>query len=205
MVKEKIGRCAICHAQRDCCICHGLPRIELRTKVCLVIHAKELRRSSNTGRLAIAALVNSEMRIRGHPRQPLELGDLLAEPYRTLLFYPSHEAVELTSTLVAQDPRPIQLIVPDGTWRQASKISYRYRELQDVQRVMISTPNSSEFHLRAQHRAEGMATLQAIAHALGVIEGDFVKGQLMRLYNVKLQQTLLNRGLLTEAKSLLSV
>jgi DTW domain-containing protein len=204
-VKRKIGRCAICHLYWSLCICHAIPRIEIRTRLCPVIHAKELRRSSNTGRLAIGALVNSEMRIRGQAKQPLDLNDLLVSPYRTLLFYPSHDAVELNTAFVAQDPRPIQLIVPDGTWRQASKISFRHRELQDVPRVMISTPNSSQFHLRAQHRAEGMATLQAIAHALGVIEGDFVKAQLMRLYNIKLEQTLLNRGLFTEAKSLLSV
>jgi DTW domain-containing protein YfiP len=41
-----------------------------------------------------------------------------------LLFYPRADAVELDRELVCQDPRPIQLIVPDGTWRQARKIHY---------------------------------------------------------------------------------
>jgi DTW domain-containing protein YfiP len=63
--------------------------------------------------------------------------------------------------------------------------------------VKISAPNLSKFHLRAQHRPEGMATLQAIAHGLGVIEGDFVKAQLMKLYHAKLERTLLGRGVLT--------
>jgi DTW domain-containing protein YfiP len=40
-----------------------------------------------------------------------------------LLFYPSEDAVELDKELVAQDQKPIQLIVPDGTWRQASKVT----------------------------------------------------------------------------------
>jgi hypothetical protein len=44
-----------------------------------------------------------------------------------------------------------------------------------------------------------MATLQAIAHALGVIEGEPVKAQLMRLYNAKLEQTLRARGLLNSS------
>ena len=118
------------------------------------------------------------------------------------MFYPSDDAVELDKELVAQDHKPIQLIVPDGTWRQASKVHYRHHELKDVKRVMISTPNISKFHLRAQHRQEGMATLQAIAHALGVIEGDLVKDQLMKLYHAKLEQTLIGRGLFSLAKSL---
>ena len=110
--------------------------------------------------------------------------------------------MELDKELVAQDPKPIQLIVPDGSWRQASKVHFRHPELKDVKRVMISTPNISKVHLRAQHRREGMATLQAIAHGLGVIEGEVVKTQLMKLYHAKLEQTLLGRGLFIEAKSL---
>jgi hypothetical protein len=41
-----------------------------------------------------------------------------------------------------------------------------------------------------------MATLQAIAHGLGVIEGDRVKAQLMKLYDAKVERTLIGRGLL---------
>jgi hypothetical protein len=47
-----------------------------------------------------------------------------------------------------------------------------------------------------------MATLQAIAHGLAVIEGDLVKAQLMKLYPAKLEQTLIGCGLFSLAKSL---
>jgi len=136
------------------------------------------------------------MRVRGETREPLYLRDLLTHRYRTFLFYPSVDAVELDHELVARERTPIQLIVPDGTWRQARKVHSRHHELKDVPRVKISTPNTSKFHLRAQHRPEGMATLQAVAHALGVIEGDLVKAQLMKLYHAKVERTLLGRGLL---------
>jgi len=154
-----------------------------------------LKRSSNTGRLALRALVNSEMRVRGDTRAALDLSDLLTHRYRTFLFYPTVEAVELDHELVAQDPTPIQLIVPDGTWRQARKVHSRHHELKDVLRVKISTPNLAKFHLRAQHKLEGMATLQAIAHALGVIEGELVKARLMKVYDAKLERTMIGRGL----------
>jgi DTW domain-containing protein YfiP len=104
--------------------------------------------------------------------------------------------VELDRELVAQDPAPIQLIVPDGTWRQARKLHYRHPELKNVQRVKISTPNSSVFQLRAQHKPGRMATLQAIAQGLGVIEGNLVEAQLMKLYQAKVERTLIGRGLL---------
>jgi len=175
-----------------------LPRIELNTKICLVIHQRELTRSSNTGLLALRALVNSEMRVRGEGRETLDLADLLTPQYRTFLFYPSDDALELDQALVQQERTPIQLIVPDGSWRQARKIHSRHHELKDVPRVMISTPNHSVFQLRAQTRPEGMATLQAIACALGVIEGEPVRAQLMQLYHAKVERTLRGRGLSME-------
>jgi Uncharacterized conserved protein len=155
-----------------------------------------LSRNSNTGLLALRALVNSEMRIRGEGRESLDLKDLLTPAYRTFLFFPSADAVELDATLVAQERSPIQLIVPDGTWRQASKIHLRHPELRSIPRVKIGAPNHSTFQLRMQSRPEGMATLQAIAHGLGVIEGNLVRAELMKLYHAKIERALIGRGIL---------
>jgi tRNA-uridine aminocarboxypropyltransferase len=189
--------CGICAASRTSCLCDVVPRIELRTKVCLVIHHRELSRSSNTGLLALRALVNSEMRIRGEGREALDLKDLITLQYRTFLFYPSGDAAELDEALVMQESTPIQLLVPDGTWRQARKIHSRHLELRNLPRVKISKPNNSAFQLRAQSRPERMATLQAIAQGLGIIEGDLVRAQLMKLYHAKIDRTLKARGILT--------
>lgn len=197
MIKAK-QRCQFCDASFTLCMCDELPRLELKTKISLVIHHRELARSSNTGLLALRALVNSELRIRGESREALDLSDLLSPLYRTLLFYPCAAAVELNREFVAADRRPIQLIVPDGTWRQARKIHSRHPELIDIPRVKISAPNDSVFQLRAQSRPEGMATLQAIACALGIIEGDTVRAQMMKLYRSRVERTMMARGLMRE-------
>ena len=133
-------RCESCGVSVAACLCDLIPRIELRTKVCLVIHHRELSRSSNTGLLAIRALLNSEVRVRGEQPEALDLKDLLTARYRSVLFYPSADAVELDEAMVMQDSRPIQLLVPDGTWRQARKITSRHPELRDLPRVKISKP-----------------------------------------------------------------
>ncbi len=187
--------CQICFLHVDRCICAQIPKLDLRTKLCLVVHARELKRTTNTGRLAVQALTNSEMRIRGEGREALDLSDWARDSkYRTLLFFPAENAQALTAEFVAQDPRPIQLIVPDGNWRQASKVNTRYPELANVPRVMIKSPNQSKHHLRAETTLEGMATLQAIAEAVGVIEGPELAEPLKQLYQAKLQATLAGRG-----------
>jgi DTW domain-containing protein YfiP len=193
--------CEGCGLHKSHCLCESIPRIELQTKISLVIHTKELKRTTNTGALAHKALVNSEVFIRGRMAQPLDLTHLLSDNYQTFLFYPSEDAVELTKELVQKCRLPVQLIVPDGNWRQASKVHYRHHELKDVPRVMIKSANTAIHHLRAESSEEGMATLQAIAQALGVIEGEAVKAQLMSLYNLKLERTLIGRGLLKKPHS----
>lgn len=188
-------RCSLCGASLTLCMCAEVPRLDLRTKISLVIHHRELSRTSNTGLLALQSLVNSEVRIRGESREALDLSDLLSPRYRTLLFYPTADALELDRELVCLDSRPIQFIVPDGTWRQARKIHSRHPELRNIPRVKISAPNRGTFQLRAQSRSERMATLQAIACALRIIEGDLVAARLMKLYHARVDRTLRARGL----------
>jgi DTW domain-containing protein YfiP len=188
-------RCSVCGASLTLCMCAEVPRLDLRTKIALVIHHRELSRSSNTGLLAHQSLINSELRIRGESREALDLSALVSPNYRTLLFYPSTDALELTRELACQDSRPIQLIVPDGTWRQARKIHSRHPELRNIPRVKISTPNRGTFQLRSQSRPERMATLQVSACALRIIEGDLVAARLMKLYHARVDRTPRARGL----------
>lgn len=186
--------CPECFLHKDLCICSVIPKLNLKTKVVLIIHAKELKRTTNTGRLALKALENSEMRIRGETHEQLDLSDLLTDDYASVLFYPSTDAVDLTPDFLKQFNKPIQLLVPDGNWRQASKVHTRHKELQNVPRVMISKPNLDSQHLRAESTEEGMATLQAIAEALKIIEGEDTFQKLNAVYQAKLHNTLKGRG-----------
>jgi DTW domain-containing protein len=186
--------CEGCFLHLDRCICSLIPNLSLKTKISLIIHAAELKHTTNTGRLAIKALSNSEIRVRGFERTRLDLTDLLSPNYRTFLFYPSDDALELNENLISQCELPIQLLVPDGSWRQAFKVHSRHPELKDIPRVMISTPNTSTHFIRNETNEYGMATLQALALALGIIEGPDVKESLMKLYQAKLEQTLMSRG-----------
>ena len=187
--------CERCFLHRDLCICDYIPRLTFSTRLCLVVHAKELKRTTNTGRLAIESLVNSEMRIRGEGTEAMDLSDLLEPTYRPVLFYPAEDALELTEAFVKEDERPILLIVPDGNWRQASKVHIRHKELASIPRVKISTENKAVHHLRVEQTKEGMSTLEAIAKAMAIIEGEAAAAPLQKLYEMKLERTLQGRGL----------
>ncbi len=186
--------CEVCFLHRERCICEFIPSLSLRTRLSLVIHKKEMRRTTNTGLLTTRALKNSEVFIRGEDREPLDLSSLLDPAYRPLLLYPAEGAILLTADYIAQSPLPIRLIVPDGNWRQASKVNTRHSELASVPRVTLKAMANDKYRMRSEPVPEGMATLQAIAHALGICEGDFVKEKLLALYRIKLERTLEGRG-----------
>lgn len=59
------ARCVHCRLHRAACICAIVPRIETRTRVVLVLHRAEARKSTNTGRLALLCLPNSAVWMRG--------------------------------------------------------------------------------------------------------------------------------------------
>ncbi len=175
------------------CFCSEIPRIKTRTRVSVLIHAKELKRTTNTGRLATLALENSALLIRGLRDQEINAAALASTAdYEPVLFFPSEDAEELE----AFRGRPAHLIVPDGNWRQASKVNTRYPEFASMRRVKISARNNSKYFLRRETTPEGMATLQAIAEALGIVESPDVRDQLMNVYNLKLMRTMKARGVL---------
>lgn len=190
--------CPECFLHKNLCICAEIPKLETRTKMTLIIHARELKRTTNTGRLALKALINSEMRVRGATKDPMDLSDLVTDEYQSLLFFPSDGAVELSAEFVNSFKKPIHFLIPDGNWRQASKVANRHPELKDVPRVMISKPNLALHHLRKESSAEGMATLQAIAEAYRFSEGEQVYQKLKRIYELKLEKTLIGRGVLLD-------
>lgn len=168
--------------------------MSLKTKVTLLVHHRELKRTTNTGRLALEALPNSSLVIRGLPQQPLNFAEILSPEFQPILLYPAEGSQELTPDFLTQFKRPIQLLVPDGNWRQASKVSIRSKELEGVPRVVVTNPVSPLLFLRKETKPGGMATLEAIALALGVLEGMEVQEKLMALYNLKLHRTLEARG-----------
>jgi DTW domain-containing protein YfiP len=108
-----------CYAATRCgrnavCICGSAPRLDLATRVIMVIHAVEWRRPSNTGHLARLALANAEIRLQGLRHRPVSGDGIDPASPSTLVLYPGRGADPLTAEALAA--RPLTLLVPDGNW-----------------------------------------------------------------------------------------
>jgi DTW domain-containing protein YfiP len=185
------GRCARCRLYARLCLCAELPRLDTRTRLCLVIHRDEQHKPTNSGLLACASLGNSEVFVRGvHGGDAPALAfDAATQP---LLLFPHADAQPLAD--FARAPRPITLVVPDGTWRQASRVRGRVAGLDGVPCVTLPPEPAATARLRAQPDDARLPTLLAIARALGVLEGAAVRAALERLFATLVARTLRLRG-----------
>lgn len=173
------------------CLCALIPRIETRTRLVLVIHRFEERKPTNSGQLAALCLPNSQVCVRGvaGAPEPRFTYDPTTQP---LLLYPDATAVPLSS--FAGSARPITLVVPDGTWRQAGKVRQRMPGLGDVPCVSLPPDAPTSYRLRAEFHEGRLATLEAIARALGILEGPNVRAALEDLFRIMVARTLWMRG-----------
>lgn len=191
---KRSERCPRCRLHIGLCICSAIPRIDLATRLILVMHHREWAKPTATGPLALAALSNSELRIQGYQEQPLDFQDLDTEQRRTLLLYPGEEAQILSRDLLIKDPRPVNLVVPDGNWRQAARMGRRLPGLEHATMVRLPEGAKSGWGVRKECHPEGLATFEAIARALGIIDSAAVQESMEGLFRLMVSRTLQARG-----------
>ncbi|QSV46757.1 tRNA-uridine aminocarboxypropyltransferase [Geobacter benzoatilyticus] len=187
---KRSERCERCRMHLERCVCPAIPRYDLATRVVLVMHHREYPKPTATGPLALEALPNSELRIHGERDSLLDLSDLAVPERRTLLLYPGDDVPVLTRELVERDPRPVTLVVPDGTWRQASRMGRRLPGLAHAEMVRLPEGLPTQWGVRREHHPQGLATFEAIARALGIIESPAVQTGLEELFRLMVQRTL---------------
>jgi len=195
-----LHRCVRCRMLGGLCVCALIPspRLVTRTRLVLLIHRYEARKPTNTGRLAAECLENSVVVVRGHESQPTPA--FVCPPgAQPLLLFPHEDATPLAAFHV-EASRPVTLIVPDGNWRQASKVRQRVAGLRDVPCVMLPAGEPSTYRLRAEAHEAGLSTLEAIARAMGVLEGDEVRGAMEGVFRAMVERTLWSRGRVTTAE-----
>src|SRR5690349_16180495 len=88
-------RCTRCRLAAAC-VCEHMAPLDLETRVVLIMHYKELPKTTATGPMALAALGNSELHVHGQRGQPVELDHLHDEQRRVLVLFPRADACPLS-------------------------------------------------------------------------------------------------------------
>jgi DTW domain-containing protein YfiP len=153
-----------------------------RTRLVIIQHVLEQAQPSNTVRPAAALLSTLEVRPFGVKDAPLKLDDLEG----AWLLWPEGTPRR------DDEPLPSTLVLLDGSWSQARHMSQRLAGLRGLRKWSLPAP-AERRSLRAAP-AGGMSTLEALAEALAVLEGEAVASQLRAAHQQMIDKQLADRG-----------
>lgn len=189
--------CPACRLQGWLCVCAHVPRIEPRTPLVLIVHVRDLGRTSNTVRLLSLAVRGAAVLCHGASPTPTDPAAHVPAGTTPVVLFPGHGARPLTPELVASLPSPPALIVPDGNWRQASRMVKRLPLLAGAVKVELPERAFAGGAVRRNSEEHHMSTFEAVAQALGILEGAEIAEPLFDFYRRATDRMLLVRGKLT--------
>jgi DTW domain-containing protein YfiP len=152
------------------CWCDLLVRVEPRTTVVILQHPAERRKAIGTGRMAAQCIAGSRLHVGETVAACPGLDRDLSDPARPAwLLFPGPGAKDVDES---PPEGRITLLVIDGTWTQASRMVRRDPVLSGLPRLSLDPDEPSRYRIRRQPRGECLSTIEALAHVLGVLEGD---------------------------------
>jgi DTW domain-containing protein YfiP len=172
--------------QQRVCLCSEVPSIATRTRVVIVRHHLEQHRSSNSGRLAHLALSNSVIVDHGGGGEETgRRGPAVLPPLEgAWLLFPEGEA-----TTHPPVPPPAQLVVLDATWSQARRMFRKLDALRGLPILRLPDEPMALSRMRESPGPGRVSTIEAIARALRLLEGDAVADPLDRLFALAVERT----------------
>lgn len=185
---RRTPRCEGCRLPVALCVCAELPRVAVRTRVVVVMHRREAITSTNTGRLAARVIEGARVRVRGAIDAPEEAP---MPAGRKLALFP-REGARVLAPDDATDG--LVLFVPDGTWGQARRLVTRDADVRLAEAVALPPVSPSRYALRRNRREGTVSTLEAIAAALGVLEGPEVEATLLGVLDLFVERSLRARA-----------
>jgi DTW domain-containing protein YfiP len=159
--------CYRCLRPTTFCVCADLRPVASVTRVVLLQHPREARLAICSAWLTRLALENAELhrgvRFEDHPR----VREVAGAPGTALLF-PGPGSVP-----AGEGPPPRTLVVIDGTWLQAERMLRDNPALAALPRIGLTPARESGYAgLRREPAPGHLSTIEAVALALGAIEGD---------------------------------
>lgn len=163
------ARCYRCLRPAAMCHCATLPTVPTRTRVVILQHPHERAHPFGTARIVRLCLPNASVHV---PYAGLTgtLEERLDVPADAVVLYPRPDAPLLDELPTAA--RPSTLIAIDGTWAHARRLYRENAWLHALPHARLAPAEPSRYRIRQEPRPDYVSTLEAIVHALRVLEPD---------------------------------
>jgi DTW domain-containing protein YfiP len=178
------------------CICGGFEAIDLPLHVDVLMHKREQLRPTSTGKLinrTIPASRNILFETESPPKR-----ESVALPGRELwILHPN--GTDLPSDV---SPSNIQVVLLDGTWREAARMSQTVTTWGRLVRLPMSAP--SRYWLRKKQGKESYSTIEALLFLLAALRLSKEEARLRLQFELHVYAGLRSRGIMPIAERFLS-
>ena len=172
--------CSRCMQPEFSCYCAHVRSFDPGIKFVLLIHPIEQKRRIATGRMAHLCLEGSELLVNQDYSNNARVNELVRDPrYHPVILYPGRTSKNLTTmaaperaALFPAGKIPLVFVI-DGTWATARKTMRQSQNLIGLPRVCFTPPGPSRFRVRKQPEAECFSTIEAVHHAIELLNPAF--------------------------------
>ncbi len=190
--------CPGCFRARSVCYCDRIEKIRPRTRLVILQHPRERRRTVGSARIAHLCLEGSRLLWGAEFGENAEVMRLLADPtHHGVVLFPGNASLNLSEAgAVAQVAPPalggreLLVFVIDGTWDCARSMINRSPNLRRLPRICFNPRQKSIYGFRRQPRPECLSTLEAVDELLRILEPGLDSQILMRLFKSMVEKQL---------------
>jgi DTW domain-containing protein YfiP len=193
--KGQPGRCQRCWVVEQWCVCGSVLAVPTRTEVVVIRHVRESAKSTGTARIAALAMPNLRILDFGDDAEPARRELAEASSEGAALLFPTDDATPWDGTAVKR------LYVLDGTWRQTRRMYAKLPALHGLKKRSLPEKAERVLRLRASRFEAGRSTLEAIAEAIGLLEGEATASPLHTLHATYVEKVFRARGVWEQKKS----
>lgn len=178
----RVQRCPGCQLAHWACICAQRSTLECGVSFCLLMHAYEPLKPTNTGRLIADCLPDTRAFVWARTEVDPALLAVLADPrYQPYVVFPGEYALPEQPVCRSINPeggrRPL-LIILDATWTQARKMFRKSPYLASLPVLSLHTERLSRYRLRRSSRDDHLCTVEVAAACLELAGEALVAQQL---------------------------
>ncbi|MCF7687680.1 MAG: DTW domain-containing protein [Cephaloticoccus sp.] len=189
-------RCARCSFVPRWCICAGFQAIDCPLQIEVLMHRREIHRPTSTGRLINRVMLHSRL----HPfatETPPNRDAIVAPDSTPWILHPRGESMPSTTP-----PANLQVILLDGSWREAARMTQTVSTWGRLVRLPMHTPG--RYWLRKQQGEEGYSTAEALLVLLGALGLKAAEAQLRLQFELHVYAGLRSRGAINLAEDFLA-
>lgn len=178
------------------CVCAGHESIELPLQVDVLMHQREQLRPTSTGKL-INRIIPTSRNVVFEAESPPSRDEVILPGRELWILHPN--GTELSADV---SPSNIQVVLLDGTWREASRMSQTVATWGRLVRLPMSAP--SRYWLRKKQGEESYSTIEALLFLLSALGLNKEEERLRLQFELHVYAGLRSRGIMSIAEEFLA-